>query len=95
MHAVIWLIVTVIDLYKLAVLVYALVGLGIAFNIINRSQPFVQKLNYVLARLIEPVLAPIRKVIPPLGNVDISPLILFLILGFIQRLIAPYGSYYV
>ncbi len=87
MYAVVWLLVTVIDLYRWALIIYVAIGLGVAFNILNAYQPLVRKVTYALGQIIEPVLRPIRNAIPPLGGIDISPLILLLALGFLERLI--------
>jgi YggT family protein len=90
MNPFLWLIAELINLYSLAVLVYVVLGLGIYFEILNPYQPFVRKVNMVLARAIEPMLKYIREVIPPLGSLDISPAILLLLLEFLQRLLFYY-----
>jgi YggT family protein len=54
------------------------------FNIINRNQPFVIRLSYFLHRLTEPALRPIRRYMPDLGGIDISPLLLLLLLQFLD-----------
>jgi len=65
-------------------------NLLIHFNIINRYQPFVQQLNAALARLTEPALKRIRKVLPAIGGIDLSPLILIIGLQFLQRVVVYY-----
>jgi YggT family protein len=63
----------------------------IAFNVINVQNQFVRQLQYVLYRLTEPLLGPIRRFMPDLGGVDISPMVLLIGLIFLQRLIIHYA----
>jgi YggT family protein len=72
------LLLTVLQFYFFAVLAYALLSwfAGAGYNPAAR----------VLARLVEPLLAPIRRVVPPLGSVDLSALILLIVLQALQRL---------
>jgi YggT family protein len=60
----------------------------IAFNVVNTRNQFVAAVAEFLYRITEPVLAPIRSVMPTLGGLDISPIILILIIFFIQKIIA-------
>jgi len=56
----------------------------ISFGVVNRTQPAVQRINFALFRLTDPVLRPIRKHMPDLGGIDISPIVIILVLEFIQ-----------
>ncbi|MEE9347709.1 MAG: YggT family protein [Robiginitomaculum sp.] len=58
-----------------------------AFNVINTRNPIVGQIGTVLYRLTEPVLAPIRKIIPSIGGLDLSPIVVFFGLQFIQTLV--------
>lgn len=91
MNAIIWLLTTVIDLYTFVLVVWVVMSWLISFNIVNRGQPFVERLNYALSRMVEPALRPIKKFMPDLGGLDISPIILIILLQFIERLL--YGFY--
>lgn len=84
------LIVTVLNLYGIVLLVWVIMSLLLAFNLINRYHPFVQKLSLVLFQLTEPILRPIRRFLPDLGNIDISPVIVFLLIQFINNVIRTY-----
>lgn len=86
--AIYWLIHTVINLYIMAVFIWVILSWLLAFNVINDSNQFVRGLYAGLGNLIEPALRPIRRILPDLGGLDISPIILFLGLMFIDRLIA-------
>jgi YggT family protein len=77
----------VIWLYVLVVFVMAVVSWLVALNIVNVHNNFVRSLVEILYRLTEPALRPIRRFIPNLGGIDISPVILFLILMFIRNVV--------
>jgi YggT family protein len=85
--AALWLFNNVIDLYLFIVLAAIILSWLIAFNVVNTRHPLVYQINRVLIALTEPVLRPIRRVIPAVGGMDFSPIVLFLVLGFIQRLV--------
>jgi YggT family protein len=85
-----WLLFTLIDLYFYVILAVVIISWLTAFNIINGSNPYVRQANYILRQLTEPLLAPIRRVMPDLGGLDFSPIILLLGLQFIKRAIAYY-----
>jgi YggT family protein len=87
MGAVFWLIDTVIGLIILVLVVNAILSWLIAFDVVNRRNQFVNGLWDFTNRLTEPLLRPLRKVIPLIGGVDLSPLVLVLGLLFIQRLL--------
>lgn len=74
----------VIDLLSLGLLVWIILGLLIHFQIVNAYQPLVARVKDALDRLFNPLLQPIRRVMPDLGGLDFSPLILLLGLKFIQ-----------
>lgn len=60
----------------------------ISFNVINTRNQFVNSVWRVLNQITEPILRPIRRVIPPVGGLDLSPLIVFVIIFFLQNWIA-------
>jgi YggT family protein len=63
----------------------------ISFNVINTRNQFVAGLWRVLNQITEPILRPIRRVVPPVGGLDLSPLIVFIIIFFLQSLIGNYA----
>ena len=83
------LISDIIHLYSLIVFIWAILGLLISFEIINRYNQIVSKVYYALTRLVEPALKPIRRVLnrilPDLGGIDLSPIALILLLQFFQN----------
>ena len=59
----------------------------IAFNVVNTRNPVVASVGEFLYRITEPVLRPIRSIMPNLGGIDISPVIVILGLLFLERLL--------
>ena len=90
MNPFIWLILTIIQIYIWVVIATVIMSWLLAFNVVNMQNNFVRQVSYVLAQLTEPLLEPIRRYTPNLGGLDISPLILLLLLYFLQRLIIYY-----
>jgi len=80
-------IVLVIYLYIWVVIAGAILSWLIAFNVVNTSNRFVYTVADMLYRVTEPALRPIRSVIPNLGGIDISPVILILFLLFIRDVV--------
>lgn len=80
----------IIHLYTLVLIVWTVISILISFKIINSYQPVVSKIMQVLDRLCEPVLKPIRKYLPDLGGIDISPVILILLLNFLDNALFTY-----
>jgi YggT family protein len=62
----------------------------LAFGVVNRYNRVVASVNDFLWRITEPVLRPIRSVLPDLGGIDISPVILILVLYFLRDLMFEY-----
>ncbi|HRK25035.1 MAG TPA: YggT family protein [Beijerinckiaceae bacterium] len=87
MRAFLWLFDTVISIYIWLVIGQIVMSWLIQFGIVNARQPFVMQLSEFLYRVTEPVLGPIRRRLPDLGGIDISPLILLVGLYFIQILV--------
>ena len=84
------LIDKVIDIYTWSVIASAIMSWRVAFGVVNVSNKFIRMVVDVLYRLTEPALRPIRSVMPNLGGVDISPVILLLGLFFIRSLLWEY-----
>ena len=80
-------IVLVIDLYIWVVIASAILSWLVAFNVVNMNNRFVLSIADMLYRLTEPVLRPIRNILPNLGGIDISPVILILLLLFIRDVV--------
>ena len=90
MRAVLDIILIVLDLYIWLLIASAILSWLIAFNVVNTRNQFVAAVSEFLYRITEPVLRPIRSFIPAFGGLDISPIIVILIILFIQRVIHYY-----
>ena len=82
-----WLISQLIWLYIYVLIASAVLSWLIAFNVVNTRNDIVRNVGYFLYRVTEPVLAPIRRVLPSMGGFDLSPVILIIGLMFLERLI--------
>ncbi len=90
MRAILEIILLILDLYWWIVLAMIIMSWLISFNVINTRNQFVEMVWRVLNQLTEPVLRPIRRILPNFSGLDLSPLVLFLIIFFIQRVIVLY-----
>ena len=87
MNPVHWLIDTVLELYIWLIIASVILSWLVAFNVINTRNSFVNQIGEFLYRATEPALRPIRNLLPSLGGIDISPMILILLLIFARRLL--------
>jgi len=85
--ALIQTIVMALDLYWWIIIASAIFSWLYAFNVVNSRNQFVCSIGNMLYRLTEPALRPIRRFMPDLGGIDISPIILLLILFFVRQFI--------
>lgn len=95
MRALLDVILVVLDIYIYIVIAAAVLSWLVAFNVVNTRNQFVAVVGDFLYRITEPVLRPIRNALPNLGGIDISPIVLFLIIILIQRVIVYYIYPYV
>ncbi len=68
-------------------IVGAILSWLVAFGIVNPYNRFVHVVGDFITRITEPLLAPIRRILPPMGGLDLSPLVLIFIIYFIQSFI--------
>src|SRR5580692_5024670 len=90
MRALLDVIVIVLNLYIYIVIAAAILSWLVVFNVVNPRNQFVAMVGDFLYRITEPVLRPIRNMLPPMGGIDISPIILFLIIILIEKVIEYY-----
>jgi YggT family protein len=90
MHAFLHLVHEVIWLYTCLLIAQAILSWLVSFGIVNRYNRVVATVGDFLWRITEPLLRPIRRVLPDLGGIDISPVVLILLLWFLDGLIAEY-----
>jgi len=82
-----WLFNTLITLYIWVIIVMVIMSWLTAFNVLNPRSPFVAQVDRALYALTNPVFGPVRRIIPSIGGLDISPIIVLLLLEAIQRLV--------
>lgn len=79
----------ILQLYVYVLIAGAVLSWLIAFNVVNPRNPVVSAIGRFLYAVTEPVLRPIRRVLPDMGGLDISPIVVILIIIFIQSVILP------
>ena len=84
MIAIFYLVLQILKLYSYVVIANVIVSWLIAFNILNTQNRFVYSILELTYRLTDPILNRIRRFLPSLGSLDISPIILLLLIWFIE-----------
>lgn len=79
----------VLQLYVYVLIAAAVASWLIAFNVVNPRNQFVAMVMNVLYQVTEPVLRPIRNMLPAMGGLDLSPIVVILIIFFIQSVVLP------
>jgi YggT family protein len=87
MNPFLWLITTLIDLYIWILIASAVLSWLVVFNVVNTRNPIVHSIGDFLYRVTEPALRPIRSIMPNLGGIDVSPVILIIGLLFLKQLV--------
>jgi len=87
MYALIQTVLLALNIYWWIIILSAVFSWLYAFNVVNPRNDFVSMVGNMLFRLTEPALRPIRRFLPDLGGIDISPIILLLIIFFLQQFI--------
>ena len=90
MRALLDVLLLVLQLYVWLLIAAAVLSWLIAFNVVNTRNQFVAMVADFLYRITEPALRPIRNMMPNLGGIDISPIILILVIFLLERVILLY-----
>jgi YggT family protein len=90
MRALLDVLLVVLNLYIYVIIAAAILSWLVAFNVVNRHNDVVRSIWNFVTALTEPLLRPIREMIPNLGGIDISPLILLLLIYFLEQVIYMY-----
>lgn len=88
MTAVFFLIDKILDIYLFLIFIWVIMSWLLAFGVIPTYNQFVANIMAFLHAVTEPGLRPIRRILPPMGGIDLSPLVLILLIYFIQILLA-------
>ena len=90
MIAIFYLVLQIFKLYSYIVIANVIISWLIAFNVLNTQNRFVYSILEFSYRLTDPFLNRIRRFLPNLGNLDISPIILLLLIWFIEMCMKLY-----
>jgi YggT family protein len=90
MRSILNIILIVLDVYIWLLIAAAVLSWLIAFNVVNTRNQFVAMVTDFLYRVTEPVLRPIRSLLPNLGGIDVSPVVLILLIILIKDVIVRY-----
>jgi len=90
MRAILEIVFLVINIYMNVIIASAVLSWLIAFNVVNVRNDVVRAIWTTLTALTEPLLAPIRRALPNMGGVDISPVALYLLLLLVEKLLTYY-----
>ena len=93
MGPIIWFIDQLLGLYAFVIIVYVAMGWLEQLNIVSRSNQLVHAIMDFCYRVTEPALRPIRRILPNLGGIDLSPLILLLIVYVVRMYLARLGAW--
>ncbi|WP_152047010.1 YggT family protein [Aureimonas psammosilenae] len=91
MLAVLDVILLVLNIVWWLVILSAILSWLYAFNVVNSRNQFVDAIGGFLFRMTEPLYRPIRRVLPDLGGIDLSPLVVLLLIFFLQQVILRYA----
>ena len=95
MRAVLDIVLLVLQIYIWLLIAAAVLSWLVAFNVVNTRNQVVHMIGDLLYRLTEPLLRPIRSMLPNLGGIDVSPVILILLILLLENVIIRYIYPYV
>ena len=81
------LVLAIINIYVWVLVASVVLSWLIAFNVVNTSNRFVHTIGEIVYRITEPALRPIRNILPNMGNVDLSPVALIMLLWFVESML--------
>ena len=90
MTSVLGLLIQIINLFQFILVIYIIGTWLVNFNIINTNNRFVYSIMEAMYRLCEPSLNLVRRYLPSFGNIDLSPIVVYLGLWFIKSLLIEY-----
>lgn len=83
----IWLILEILEIYSWIVLAAVIMSWLVAFNVVNYHNNIVRSIARFLDILTEPVFRQVRRFIPPIGGLDLSPIVVFIAIIFLEKLV--------
>ncbi len=91
MYSIFMIVDLILELYIWCLIIYVVMSWLITFNVINTHNRFVSMALNFLYQITEPPLRPIRRILPNMGGIDLSPLALILLVILIRSLMREYG----
>ena len=85
-YAIVWLVSNIINLMVWFIIAQAILSWLVAFDVVNYRNRFVYSVGSFLDQITRPLLEPFRRIIPSLGGIDVSPIVVILLLQFISIL---------
>jgi YggT family protein len=89
--ALLWLFDTLVGLYIIVIIAAVVVSWLVAFGVLNTYNHLARSFIRALDALTEPVFRRVRRIIPPLGGLDLSPMLVILALWFLRRVVDGYA----
>ena len=82
------LLLLALQLYTFIIIAQVIISWLVAFGVLNTSNPQATRLIKLLGRLVDPVMEPVRRFVPPIGGIDITPIIVIFGITLLERVIA-------
>lgn len=87
MELIVWLLLVALDIFLWLIIFTVIISWLVAFDVLNTRNRWVYKLCDWLNRLTNPVVQRVRRYVPPVGGIDLSPMIIILGIWFMQKLL--------
>ncbi len=91
MQSLFLLLDTILSLYTWIIIISVVLSWLVAFNVVNTSNRFIAIVGDIIWRLTEPVMGPVRRMLPNMGGIDLSPLVVLLLIFLLRNLMREYG----
>jgi YggT family protein len=92
MQSILILVDTILGLYMWCIIIAAVMSWLSYGGVINNSNQFVSMVSNLLFRITDPLMRPIRRFVPSISGIDLSPIVLILVIFFLRNLIREYGG---
>lgn len=93
MNALIDILAMLLQTLNMIVIIWFIIGLLFAFNVVDHRQPFLSSVYDAISRLLDPLLNPIRRILPNTGAIDFSPMILLFGMWALIRILMEFRTY--
>jgi YggT family protein len=94
-NPVVWSLIWILEIYKWIVIVAVIANWLVVLNVISARDSFIRQILVLLDALTEPVFRQVRRVVPPIGGLDLSPIFVFIGIYILESAIEWFGGGYV